>query len=59
MFVAGRVRSGDRASWPVLESAGQVVWARGMPPAEDFRARCGTRLGVVIEEQALENAAAG
>jgi tRNA(Ile)-lysidine synthase len=59
MFVAGRVRSGDRTIWPVLESAGQVIWARGMPPAEDYCARHSTRLGVVIEEQALESAAAG
>jgi tRNA(Ile)-lysidine synthase len=59
MFGAGRVRSGDRTIWPVLESAGRVIWARGMPPAEDYCARRSTRLGVVIEEQALENAAAG
>jgi tRNA(Ile)-lysidine synthase len=59
MFVAGGVRSGDRTIWPVLESAGRVIWARGMPPAEDYCARRSTRLGVVIEEQALENAAAG
>ncbi len=38
MFVAGRVRRGDRNIWPVLESAGRVVWARGMPPADDYRA---------------------
>jgi hypothetical protein len=25
-----------------------------MPPADDYRARGGTRLGVVIEEQSLE-----
>ena len=54
MFVTGRVRRGDRSIWPVLESAGRVVWARGMPPADDYRARGGTRLGVVIEEQSLE-----
>ena len=54
MFVTGRVRRADRNIWPVLESAGRVVWARGMPPADDYRARGGTRLGVVIEEQALE-----
>jgi tRNA(Ile)-lysidine synthase len=57
MFVAGRVRSGDRTIWPVLESAGRIIWARGMPPAEEYCARHSTRLGVVIEEQALENAA--
>ncbi|MFZ0885964.1 MAG: tRNA lysidine(34) synthetase TilS [Candidatus Acidiferrales bacterium] len=59
MFVAGRVRRGDRNIWPVLESAGRVVWARGMPPADDYRARGSTRLGVVIEEQSLENTSAG
>ncbi|MGC1836175.1 MAG: tRNA lysidine(34) synthetase TilS [Candidatus Acidiferrales bacterium] len=59
MFVAGRVGRGDRNIWPVLESAGRVVWARGMPPADDYRARGSTRLGVVIEEQSLENTSAG
>lgn len=59
MFVTGRVCRGDRNIWPVLESAGRVVWARGMPPADDYRARGNTRLGVVIEEQALENTSAG
>lgn len=58
MFAAGRVRSGGRSVWPVLESAGRVIWARGMPPAEDYCARGGTRLGVVIEEHALENTSA-
>jgi len=53
MFLAGRVRSRDRACWPVLESGGRVVWARGMPPAGDFCAREGTRTGVVIEEDHL------
>jgi tRNA(Ile)-lysidine synthase len=59
MFVAGRVRNGERTIWPVLESAGRVIWTRGMPPAEDYCARRNTRLGVVIEEHALESAAAG
>jgi tRNA(Ile)-lysidine synthase len=53
MFLAGRVPSRDRAHWPVLESDGRVIWARGMPPAEDFCAREGTRMGVVIEEDRL------
>jgi tRNA(Ile)-lysidine synthase len=53
MFLAGRVPSRDRAHWPVLESDGRVIWARGMPPAEDFCAREGTRTGVVIEEDRL------
>lgn len=50
MFVAGRISLRKRAGWPVLESGGRVIWARGMPPAEEFCAREGTRAGVVIEE---------
>jgi tRNA(Ile)-lysidine synthase len=51
MFLAGRIPSGERAVWPVLESGGRVIWAQGMPAAEDFRARESTRMGFVIEEQ--------
>ncbi|MGA8406390.1 MAG: tRNA lysidine(34) synthetase TilS [Candidatus Acidiferrales bacterium] len=58
MFVARRVRRDDRSSWPVLESAGRVIWASGMPPAHDYRARGCTRLGVLIEEQPLESSSA-
>jgi tRNA(Ile)-lysidine synthase len=53
MFLAGRVPSGERMAWPVLESGGRVIWAQGMPAAEDFRARESTRTGVVIEEEGL------
>jgi tRNA(Ile)-lysidine synthase len=53
MFLAGRVPSRERAGWPVLESDGKVIWARGMPPADEFCAREGTRVGVVIEEDHL------
>ena len=55
MFLAGRVPSGARAAWPVLESGGRVIWAQGMPAAEDFRARENTRTGVVIEEEGPES----
>jgi len=55
MFLAGRVPIGQRAAWPVLESGGRVIWAQGMPTAEDFRARENTRTGVVIEEESLES----
>jgi len=53
MFLAGRVPSGKRAGWPVLESGGRVIWARGMPPADDFCAREKTRVGLLIEEDRL------
>jgi tRNA(Ile)-lysidine synthase len=55
MFLSGRVPSGDRMAWPVLESGGRVIWAQGMPAAEDFRARENTRTGVVIEEEGFES----
>jgi hypothetical protein len=32
-----------------------VIWAQGMPAAEDFLARESTRTGVVIEEDGLES----
>jgi tRNA(Ile)-lysidine synthase len=59
MFLAGRVPSGKRTAWPVLESGGEVIWAQGMPAAENFRAREYTRTGVVIEEAGLESEPAG
>jgi tRNA(Ile)-lysidine synthase len=51
MFRTGRVPSRERGRWPVLESGGRVVWTRGLPPAEEYCAREGTRAGVVIEEE--------
>jgi tRNA(Ile)-lysidine synthase len=53
MFLAERIPSEERCHWPVLESRGRIIWARGMPPAEEFRARESTRLGVVIREDRL------
>jgi tRNA(Ile)-lysidine synthase len=50
MLLAARVPVAARRGWPVLESAGQVVWARGMPVADGYCARGGTRVGLVIEE---------
>jgi tRNA(Ile)-lysidine synthase len=51
MFLAGRIPSDKRAAWPVLESGGRVIWAQGMPAAEDFRASENTRMVFVIEEE--------
>jgi tRNA(Ile)-lysidine synthase len=53
MLLAARVPVGARKGWPVLESAGQVVWARGMPVAAGFCAGGVTRRGLVIEESKL------
>ncbi|MGA9882616.1 MAG: tRNA lysidine(34) synthetase TilS [Candidatus Acidiferrales bacterium] len=53
MFAQGRIPAGDRSAWPVLESAGRVVWARGMAPAREYCARKGTAVGIMIEEERL------
>ncbi len=53
MFQAERVPRQQRVHWPVLESAGQVIWARGMAPAEEFCVRENTRVGLLIEEESL------
>jgi tRNA(Ile)-lysidine synthase len=53
MLLAAHVAKSERDGWPVLESNGHVVWAKGMEPAEDFCARAGTRTGVLIEESKL------
>ena len=51
MLLESRVPRGDRASWPVLTSAGALVWALGFPIADKFAAGSGTRAGVVIAEE--------
>jgi tRNA(Ile)-lysidine synthase len=53
MFLADRVPLRDRARWPVLECAGEVVWTRGMAPADGFCARARTQVGVLIEESKI------
>jgi tRNA(Ile)-lysidine synthase len=40
----------DKISWPVLDSGGEVVWARGLPVSADFAAGASTRQGVLIIE---------
>ncbi len=53
LFLAERIAAGERAGWPVLISAGEVVWARGLPPAEGFTPGERTRAGLVILEERL------
>jgi tRNA(Ile)-lysidine synthase len=53
LFLAKRVPIRERASWPVLESDGRIVWVRGMPAGDECCARTGTSTGIVIEEQNL------
>jgi len=49
----GRIAVRDRQGWPVLTSAGQVVWTRGLPVAADFSPGKTTRRGVLITDEAL------
>jgi tRNA(Ile)-lysidine synthetase-like protein len=46
-----RVALRDRRGWPVLTSAGQLVWTRGCPVAAPFAAGHKTRSGVAISEE--------
>ena len=49
----GRIAVRERQGWPVLTSAGALVWARGLPVAADFSPGKGTRTGVLITEEAM------
>ncbi len=53
LFLHHRIAAPLRRSWPVLTSAGRVVWARQVGSAEEFSAGARTRCAVVITEQAL------
>lgn len=48
-----RVAARERMGWPVLTSAGMLVWARGLPVAEGFAPQADTKTGLVIAEEAL------
>lgn len=48
-----RIAVRDRQGWPVLTSAGALVWARGLPVAAEFSPGKTTRTGVLITEEAL------
>jgi tRNA(Ile)-lysidine synthetase-like protein len=53
LLLERRVSLRDRAGWPVLTSAGAIVWARGFPVAAEFAAAAGTEIGVLVEEESL------
>jgi tRNA(Ile)-lysidine synthetase-like protein len=42
----------ERKSWPVIESAGQIVWVRGFAVPEAYAASSGP--AVLIEESRLD-----
>jgi tRNA(Ile)-lysidine synthetase-like protein len=49
----GRIAVRDRQGWPVLTSAGALVWTRGLPVAAEFAPGENTRTGVLITEEAV------
>jgi tRNA(Ile)-lysidine synthase len=51
MLLESRVSRSDRTGWPVLTSAGALVWALGFPVADEVAPGSGTRAGVVIAEE--------
>jgi tRNA(Ile)-lysidine synthase len=51
LLLAARIPRRDRTGWPVLTSAGALVWALGCPVADEFAPRSGTRTGLVIAEE--------
>jgi tRNA(Ile)-lysidine synthase len=53
MFVKERIPSRERALWPVLESDGRAIWARGMLPADEVCASGHSRHGLLIEEDQI------
>ncbi len=48
-----RVALRDRGCWPVLTSAGELVWTRGFPLARGFSPGGETRKALVISEEPL------
>jgi tRNA(Ile)-lysidine synthase len=53
MLLESRVPRNARGSWPVLTSAGGVIWASGYPVAEEFAASPATQVGLVIGEEEI------
>jgi len=53
LLLENRVAARERNVWPVLTSAGALVWARGLPVAEEFAPQAGTKMGLVIAEESL------
>ena len=53
LLLESRVAARERNGWPVLTSAGALVWARGLPVAEEFAPQPHTKAGLVIAEESL------
>lgn len=56
LLLEQRIAAKDRTLWPVLISAGRLVWTRGLPVAADFAARADTQRALVVREEPNEAA---
>jgi tRNA(Ile)-lysidine synthase len=58
-----KVPLAQRRTWPVITSVAfgqeEVIWLRGFPPPQQLLAPCGGKLGLLIHEYALQQAAPG
>jgi len=53
LFNEKRVSRWEREGWPVLESGGELVWARGFSVAAEHAANERTQAGIVIAEEKI------
>jgi tRNA(Ile)-lysidine synthase len=51
LFRERKVPAGQRRNWPVLECEGQIVWARGFPPAGGVAASDAAPRVLTVEEE--------
>jgi tRNA(Ile)-lysidine synthase len=58
-----KVPLAQRRTWPVITSSAsgreEVIWLRGFPPPQQLLASDGGKLGLIIQEYALQRAAPG
>jgi tRNA(Ile)-lysidine synthase len=53
LLLETRVPRNVRKGWPVLDSAGSVIWASGCPVAEEVAVSGSTEVGLVIGEEEI------
>jgi len=51
LLLESRIPLRERTGWPVLTSAGALVWALRCPVADEFAPQSGTRAGLLIAEE--------
>lgn len=51
LLLERRIVGKDRGAWPVLTSAGNIVWSKGLPVAAEFAAGPRTRQALLVSEE--------